>query len=81
MESNSTSLQCYNGTQALLDVWTAAAGSHSHEHADSDGHDHGNMNLRGAVLHVIGDLVQSIGVAFAGILIWVNQVRLYPFRV
>ena len=32
------------------------------------------MNLRGAVLHVIGDLVQSIGVAFAGLLIWWNQV-------
>ena len=33
------------------------------------------MNLRGALLHVIGDLVQSIGVAFAGILIWINQVQ------
>ena len=32
------------------------------------------MNLRGAVLHVIGDLVQSIGVAVAGVLIWWNQV-------
>eukprot|EP00884_Botryococcus_braunii_P013262 jgi/Botrbrau1/21937/Bobra.0249s0060.1 len=32
-----------------------------------------NMNLRGAVIHVLGDLVQSIGVAIAGALIWWNQ--------
>ena len=30
---------------------------------------------RGAVVHVIGDLVQSIGVAVAGALIWAHQVR------
>ena len=33
-----------------------------------------NINLHGAVLHVIGDLVQSIGVAIAGALIWWKQV-------
>ena len=32
------------------------------------------MNLRGAVLHVIGDIVQSLGVAVAGALIWWKQV-------
>ncbi|KAI8463510.1 MAG: cation efflux family-domain-containing protein [Monoraphidium minutum] len=38
------------------------------------GHAHGdNINLRGAVLHVIGDLVQSVGVAAAGLLIWMHQ--------
>lgn len=29
-----------------------------------------NMNLRGAAIHVLGDLVQSVGVAVAGALIW-----------
>lgn len=33
-----------------------------------------NINLHGAVLHVIGDLVQSVGVAVAGALIWWKQV-------
>ena len=33
-----------------------------------------NINLQGAVLHVIGDLVQSLGVAVAGALIWWKQV-------
>ena len=32
------------------------------------------MNLRGAVLHVVGDIVQSLGVAVAGALIWWKQV-------
>lgn len=34
-----------------------------------------NLNLRGAVIHCIGDLVQSIGVCVAGALIWWHQVR------
>lgn len=33
-----------------------------------------NINLHGAVLHVIGDLVQSLGVAVAGAIIWIKQV-------
>ena len=39
---------------------------HTHEH-------HENLNLKGAVVHVLGDLVQSVGVAIAGFLIWWNQ--------
>ena len=50
------------------------SGGHSHEH-DAHGHDDGNINLRGAVIHVLGDFVQSIGVAAAGALIWWKQVR------
>ncbi len=34
-----------------------------------------NLNMRGAVIHCIGDLVQSIGVCIAGALIWWHQVR------
>lgn len=34
---------------------------------------HKNMNLQGAVIHVIGDFLQSIGVCIAGGLIWYNQ--------
>lgn len=30
----------------------------------------GNLNLRSAVVHVLGDMVQSLGVAVAGALIW-----------
>ena len=51
---------------------------HSHEH-DAHGHDDGNINLRGAVIHVLGDFVQSIGVAAAGALIWWKQVRSASF--
>ena len=32
-----------------------------------------NINIRGAVIHVFGDLVQSLGVAFAGALIWYHS--------
>jgi hypothetical protein len=34
-----------------------------------------NINLRASILHIIGDLVQSVGVALAAALIWWNQVR------
>lgn len=49
---------------------------HGHSHGGGGGHGHshgGNINLRGAVLHVIGDLLQSVGVALAGALIWWHQ--------
>ncbi|KAI7843642.1 hypothetical protein COHA_002881 [Chlorella ohadii] len=36
-------------------------------------HGHGNMNMRGAIVHVVGDFCQSIGVALAGALIWWHQ--------
>ncbi|KAL2612102.1 hypothetical protein R1flu_023794 [Riccia fluitans] len=31
-----------------------------------------NLNLRGAYLHVVGDLIQSVGVLITGIIIWVK---------
>jgi zinc transporter 2 len=40
---------------------------HSHGHGSGD-----NINLRSALVHVIGDLLQSVGVAIAGLLIWLN---------
>lgn len=45
--------------------------NHSHEHChEHHGHDHDNQNLRGAIVHVMGDLLQSVGVAAAGAVIW-----------
>jgi len=41
---------------------------HSHDHDHED-----NINMRSAIMHVLGDLVQSIGVAIAGALIWWHQ--------
>jgi len=47
---------------------------------DSHGHGHGheqeeNLNLRAAYLHVLGDLLQSMGVVIAGFLIWLDPER------
>lgn len=49
-------------------------GSHSHGHGHSHGfaghgHSHMNMNVRAALLHIVGDIIQSIGVLIAAILI------------
>ena len=41
-------------------------GSHNHHHGD-------DINLKGAFIHVIGDLIQSIGVAIGSALIWWHQ--------
>lgn len=57
---------------------TTGGHGHSHGTGSTHGHSHGsqqsrNMNVRAALIHVIGDLVQSIGVLIAAILIkfWV----------
>lgn len=54
---------------------TSCGHSHGQGHDNGHGHSHepGSINLRSAVLHVIGDILQSIGVAIAGALIWYNQ--------
>ena len=60
--------------------------AHNHDHGHSHGHDHGhshgggcshghsheetNINIRAAVVHVIGDMLQSIGVIIAALLIF-----------
>eukprot|EP01136_Pigoraptor_vietnamica_P029760 Opistho-1_new@88215 len=41
------------------------AGAHGHSH-------HENINVKAAFVHVLGDLVQSIGVLIAAIIIWVR---------
>lgn len=43
--------------------------SSSHERHGDDGHGR-NINLHGAYLHVLGDLIQSIGVMIGGAIIW-----------
>jgi hypothetical protein len=42
-------------------------GSDAHSH---HGDDFQNQNLRGAIVHVLGDILQSVGVAVAGAVIW-----------
>lgn len=54
-------------------------GEGGHDHGEH-GHAHGHggeesINLKGAVIHVLGDLIQSLGVAAAGALIWWKQAR------
>ena len=52
---------------------------HSQSHGKhSRGVDEDSINLRGAIIHVLGDFVQSIGVAIAGALIWWKQVSGLP---
>ena len=42
-------------------------------HGHSHGHEETNINIRAAVVHVIGDMLQSIGVIIAALAIY-----LYP---
>ncbi|KAI3415647.1 hypothetical protein GPALN_005243 [Globodera pallida] len=43
---------------------------HGGTQADPHGKSHTNMNVRAAFIHVLGDLIQSVGVLFAGLLIY-----------
>lgn len=47
---------------------------HDHDHDDHDEDDHHhNLNIRAAFIHVVGDLIQSVGVVIAAIVI-----KIYP---
>lgn len=52
---------------------------HSHIHGHSHGHNHTehhsqgeNINIRAAFIHAMGDLIQSVGVLIAAIMIWMR---------
>lgn len=49
-------------------------GSHKHSHNKKGVHSEtqGNINVRAAVIHVLGDFIQSIGVLIAAIIIKIN---------
>ena len=59
----------------MQDVHSHAEEGHAHGGHGGQGGEEENINLRGAIVHVIGDLVQSLGVALAGALIWWKQAR------
>jgi zinc transporter 2 len=43
---------------------------HGHLHAHNHGHHGGDVNIEAAYLHVLTDLIQSVGVAIAGLIMW-----------
>ena len=48
--------------------------SNTHGHGHGHGHSHGdeqNINVRAAFIHVIGDIIQSIGVIIAAVIIYI----------
>lgn len=49
---------------------------HSHDHEHDHSHDHNdhsdNLNIRAAFIHILGDILQSIGVIIASLIIWHN---------
>jgi zinc transporter 2 len=52
--------------EAHSDHSNESSGAHVHHHA----HSHGNLNVRAAFIHVIGDLLQSLGVLVASAIIY-----------
>ena len=60
----------------LAFILSRSGHGHSHGIGGGHGHSHGgsgeNINVRAALIHVIGDIVQSVGVVIAGALIWYN---------
>ena len=50
---------------------------HHHDHGDSNNHatnkhNRENLNIRAALIHTIGDIIQSAGVLIAAVVIWVR---------
>jgi len=62
-----------NIIDALILKWGNAPHGHSHGGHDH-GHDHGgNVNVRAAFIHVLGDCLQSLGVIAAATVIWIGN--------
>ena len=60
------------GMMKILHQDVGGHGGHSHSHG---GHSHGaheNLNVSAAFIHVLGDLLQSVGVMVAAIIIWIK---------
>ena len=53
-------------TEAKIAVQTPHVHHDHHHHAEEE-----NINIRAAVVHVIGDMLQSIGVIIASVLIYI----------
>ncbi|CAI0539958.1 unnamed protein product [Linum tenue] len=70
----------------IMVIWLGHDHAHGHGHAHDHGHSHDhnhhhhirspkkakllNINIQGAYLHVMADLIQSVGVMIAGAVIW-----------
>lgn len=50
------------------------AGDDDDDGGDDDAHAHGSMNVRAALLHVIGDCLQALGVVVAAGVMWAGNV-------
>ena len=50
-------------------IMVTLMGHHHHHGHKHHGHSHENMNIRAAIIHVIGDIIQSIRVVIAAIII------------
>ena len=62
---------------AMMKILHQGGGHHGHSHdGPGGGHSHGggtnNINVQAAYIHVLGDLVQSIGVLLAAVIIWIK---------
>eukprot|EP01134_Creolimax_fragrantissima_P001643 CFRG1643T1 len=61
---------------SVLLIWLLTGDDHGHSHEGDKDHAHGqeqeNINVKAAYIHVLGDLVQSVGVVIAASLIWWN---------
>jgi len=58
----------------MMKILHQGGSHHGHSHAGGGGHSHGdheNLNVRAAFIHVVGDLVQSVGVMIASVIIWI----------
>lgn len=44
-------------------------GKHGHSHGSTGSHSEENINVRAAVIHVLGDLIQSTGVFISALVI------------
>lgn len=67
---HSTTLHAHGSGYHQIDEDGQSPASHGHSHTPSLLGNHGNTSVRAAFIHVLGDLLQSVGVMVAAIIIF-----------
>lgn len=66
---NAPLMMCVAGVGVVVNISIGSV-LHEHEHDHVHSHSHANINVKAAFIHAVGDLIQSVGVLLAAVLIW-----------
>lgn len=70
LESNDSEHKCSGGGNHNHDHHDHHSNHDHHEHLHKHNNEEENVNIRAAIIHIIGDIIQSVGVVIASLIIY-----------